>query len=89
MLDIFRPWSPITRRWTKKKSMGTLTQFFVEKAVRDFNLWMEPMQDVCSRGAHKYVSEVMHVPDDADLVISEGTVSSWPCTNMSWACISP
>ncbi len=26
------------------------------------------MQDVCGRGAHKFVSEVMHVPEEADYI---------------------
>jgi Mg2+/Co2+ transporter CorC len=68
MLDIFRALEPNYRKVEEKKSMGTLTQLFVDKAVKDFNLWMEPMQDVCSRGAHKFVGDVMHVPEDADYI---------------------
>jgi len=74
MLDIFRALEPNYRKVDEKKSMGALTQLFVDKAVKDFNLWVEPMQDVCSRGAHKYVSEVMHVPDAADLVKEDDSI---------------
>ena len=68
MLDIFKALEPNYKRVEEKSSMGALTQLFVAKAVKDFNLWMEPMQDVCSRGAHKVVSEVMHVPGEADYI---------------------
>ena len=68
MLDIFRALEPNYRKVEEKKSMGTLTQLFVDKAVKYFNIWMEPMQDVCSRGAHKFVGDVMHVPEDADYI---------------------
>ena len=68
MLDIFRALEPGYRKVEDRKSTGALTQDFVMKAATDFNLWMEPMQDVCSRGAHKFVSEVMHVPQDADYI---------------------
>ena len=68
MIDIFRALEPNYRKVDEKSSMGALTKLFVDKAVKDFNLWMEPMQDVCGRGAHKYVHEVMHVPEAVDLV---------------------
>ena len=74
MLDIFRALEPNYKKVDEKKAMGTLTQFFVEKAVKEFNLWMEPMQDVCGRGAHKFVSEVMHVPAGADYVKEEDSI---------------
>ena len=71
MIDIFRALEPNYKRVDEKSSMGALTQLFVAKAVKDFNLWMEPMQDVCGRGAHKFVSEVMHVPGEADFIREE------------------
>ena len=33
-------------------------------AVQDFQLWLEPMQSLCERGAGIKVSEIMHVPED-------------------------
>ena len=71
MLDIFRALEPNYRKLEKKSAKGALTQDFVMKAVKDFNLWMEPMQDICSRGGRKSVAEVMHVPEAAEY-IAEG-----------------
>ena len=68
MLDIFKALEPNYQKIEKVRSTGALTQDFVTKAVKDFNLWVEPLQDVCGRGAHLTVSEVMHVPGDADFV---------------------
>ena len=78
MLDIFRALEPNYRKVEEKKSMGALTQLFVDKAVKDFNLWMEPMQDVCSRGAHKFVGDVMHVPEDADYISETDSIELAP-----------
>ena len=74
MIDIFKALEPNYKRVDEKSSMGALTQLFVAKAVKDFNLWMEPMQDVCGRGAHKFVSEVMHVPGEADFIREEDSL---------------
>ncbi len=74
MIDIFKALEPNYKRVDEKRSMGTLTQIFVAKAVKDFNLWMEPMQDVCTRGAHKFVGDVMHASGDADFIRAEDSI---------------
>jgi len=68
MLDVFRALEPNYQKVGKKDAAGALTHDFVMKAVRDFNLWVEPMRDVCSRGAHKTVFEVMHVIGDTEFI---------------------
>ena len=74
MLDIFKALEPNYKKVEEKSSMGTLTQLFVAKVVKDFNLWMEPIKDVCTRGAHKFVGDVMHVPGDADFIREEDSI---------------
>lgn len=74
MLDIFRSLEPNYGKLEQKATPGALTQRFVMEAVKDFNLWMEPMQDVCSRGAKKLVSQVMHVPEEADYISGEDSI---------------
>lgn len=68
MLDIFRALEPNYKKVDAKSSKGALTQDFVNKMVKDYNLWVEPIKDVCSRGANKFVGDVMHVPEDADYI---------------------
>lgn len=74
MLDIFKALEPNYQKLEKKRSTGVLTADFVSKAVKDFNLWVAPMKDVCARGAHKFVSEVMHVPGEADYISEEESI---------------
>lgn len=62
MLDIFRALEPNYKKLFKTYGDGTLTKDHVINAIRDFNLWMEPIQSICERGANIKISEVMHVP---------------------------
>ncbi len=64
MLDIFRTIEPNYKKLFKNFEGGTLTKDSVLNAVRDFQLWLEPMQNLCERGASIKVSEIMHVPED-------------------------
>ncbi len=74
MLDIFRALEPNYKKVQQESTKGALTQDFVMKAVKEFNLWLEPMQDICGRGAHKTVSEVMHVPEKAEFIKEEENI---------------
>lgn len=64
MLDIFRTLEPNYKKLFKVYEDGTLTKDYVINAIRDFNLWMEPMKSLCERGASIKISEIMHIPDD-------------------------
>ncbi len=64
MLDIFRTLEPNYKKLFKNYEDGTLTKDYVINAIRDFDLWMEPMKSICERGASVKVSEIMHVPVD-------------------------
>ena len=66
MLDLFRALEPNYKKLFKTFGDGTLTKDYVINAIRDFNLWMEPIQDICERGANIKISEVMHVPVDIE-----------------------
>jgi len=66
MLDIFRTLEPNYKKLFKNYKDGTLTKEYVINAVRDFNLWMEPIQNLCERGADIKISEIMHVPSDVE-----------------------
>jgi len=66
MLDIFRTLEPNYKKLFKNYKDGTLTKDYVINAIRDFNLWMEPIKSICERGANIKISEIMHVPVDAE-----------------------
>ncbi|MCG8549861.1 MAG: CBS domain-containing protein [Desulfobacterales bacterium] len=68
MLDIFRALEPNYKKVFKTFGDGTLTKDYVINAIRDFNLWMEPIQNLCERGANIKIADVMHVPADLEYI---------------------
>ena len=51
MIDIFRSLEPNYRKPKKEEErQQTLTDAFVQNAVKDFKLWLEPVESVCERG---------------------------------------
>lgn len=74
MIDIFRALEPNYKKIDPEHSTGVLTKKFVMDAVRDFNLWMEPMQDVRERGKNLKVADVMHSPEDVEYIQESDTL---------------
>ncbi len=74
MIDIFRALEPGYKKIMKGRASSTLTNDFVMKAVKEFNLWMEPEQDICQRGSKKSVAEVMHVPEKIETIQENDTI---------------
>ena len=68
MLDIFRALEPNIRKIQKAQQKQTLTEGFVRKAVQELNLWLEPVEDVCSRGSEVTVADAMHVPKKSEYI---------------------
>ncbi len=68
MIDIFKALEPSYNRLFKNYRDGMLSKESVLNAARDIGLWLEPMKDVCERGRGITVTEVMHIPDDADFI---------------------
>lgn len=68
MIDIFRALEPNYKKLNVHYTGGTLTRDFVLKAIQDFDLWMEPMKDLCERGSQIKISKVMHVPEPVEFV---------------------
>ena len=66
MIDIFRALEPNYPKVRRARQDQTLTDAFVRKAVKELRLWMEPVEDVCARGAAVTVAEAMHVPDASE-----------------------
>ena len=52
----------------------TLTDEFVMKAARDFDLWLEPAQTLCERGSRLRVSDVMHTPEKVEYIKETATL---------------
>ena len=74
MIDIFRSLEPGYKKIMKGRATSTLTNDSVMKAVKEFNLWLEPEQDICERGSKKTVAEVMHVPEKMEIIQENDTI---------------
>lgn len=68
MIDIFRALEPSFPKIRRERRESTLTEDFVKKAVRELNLWMEPLEDVCVRGRGVTVGDAMHVPEPPEYI---------------------
>jgi len=68
MIDIFRVLEPNYWKVKQAPSERTLTRAFVQNAVKEFNLWMEPIEDVCQRGGNMRVADAMHVPENSEFI---------------------
>lgn len=74
MIDIFRSLEPNYKNIDMEQTGGVLTRDFVMKIVKDFNLWMDPLQDLCQRGAQLKVSDVMHIPEKVEYIDENETL---------------
>lgn len=75
MIDIFRALEPNYRKTkTEEGRQQTLTDAFVQSAVKDFKLWLEPVESVCERGGQVVVAEAMHVPDNSEYMAEDDTL---------------
>jgi hypothetical protein len=74
MIDIFRALEPSYQKIQQQKDKGTLTAEYVIKAAKDFNLWTEPAQTICERGARLQVADVMHTPEKVEYVKETATL---------------
>lgn len=63
MLDIFRELEPNYKKLAKDSELGPKE---MKEALKEYNLWQEPIQDLCKQGGRITVAEVMHTPDDTE-----------------------
>jgi Mg2+/Co2+ transporter CorC len=68
MIDVFRALEPMYTKIEQQQEKGVLTADFVMDAVKDFNLWIEPMQTICERGGRLTVSDVMYTPEKMEYI---------------------
>ena len=76
MIDVFRALEPNYSKVEQRQEKGTLSADFVMKAVKDFNLWIEPAQTICERGGRLTVSDVMHTPEKMEYIKETDTLNN-------------
>lgn len=68
MIDLFRALEPKYKFLEYLSSEGSLTKRYVQNAVKEYNLWLEPVSDLCERGRGVKVTKIMHIPSDSEFV---------------------
>ncbi len=68
MIDIFRSLEPNYRKVRREQKSQTLTDDFVRETVKQFNLWLEPAEDICQRGSKVAVADAMHIPEKSEYI---------------------
>lgn len=68
MLDIFRALEPGYKRLCKNYQDGILTKQYVLDMMREYDLWREPIKDLCERGSHIKIDDIMHTPDETEFL---------------------
>ncbi len=77
MIDIFRALEPNYRKTKKEEErQQTLTDAFVQNAVKDFKLWLEPVESVCERGGKVTVAEAMHIPEKSEYLQEDDSLET-------------
>ena len=44
------------------------TKKFVESMLTSYSLWEKPMEEICSKGAHRRVKDFMHIPVEGEYI---------------------
>lgn len=68
MIDLFRTLEPKYKFLEYLSSDGTLSKKYVQNAVKEYDLWLEPVTDLCERGRGVKVSDAMYVPSHDEFV---------------------
>lgn len=76
MIDIFRSLEPNYKRVEEQQRDGVLTRDFVMRGIKDLNLWMEPMRDLCTRGGQQQVAGIMHTPENYEYIQEDDSLDN-------------
>lgn len=68
MLDIFKALEPNYKKFNTNITDGIFTRDYIIKGIKEFNLWREPVKDLCERGSDIKISDIMHTPKEVEYV---------------------
>ena len=78
MIDVFRALQPNYQKINVDDivagGQGELNKEMLMNILDDFDLWVEPTENLCKRGEAKKVSEMMHIPTDAEYIQEEDSI---------------
>ena len=76
MLDIFRALEPNYKKLNVTYTDGTLTKDYVLNTIKDFGLWIEPVKNLCERGAAIKILDIMHIPERHEYVSEDDSLET-------------
>lgn len=72
MTDVLGALEPNYKRLSKQHlDSDTLTSRYVTELFKEFGLWVDPLSELCKRGASVKASEAMYIPTKDDYVNEE------------------
>jgi len=78
MIDVFRALQPNYQKVNVDEIVaggkGELNKEMLMNILNDFDLWVEPTEDLCKRGGSIKASEMMHIPTDAEYIQEEDSI---------------
>lgn len=74
MADIFTALEPNYRKLFQRMGETAMARDQVIAAVRDFNLWSEPLRSLCDRGANVPIADILRKPKDQEFLSGEDSL---------------
>jgi len=75
MIDIFQVLEPKYKKIDPAPPFrGVITRAFIMDALKNFDLWTEPMKNIRERAEKLKVKDAMHIPDDAEYIEEDDTL---------------
>lgn len=69
MLDVFLALEPGYKSILESlSSVSVLTPEYMAKLFRGYNIWNEPLQDLCRKASTLKIKDIMHVPDKNEYI---------------------
>lgn len=75
MIDIFQVLEPKYKKIDPAPQFrGVITREFIMDALKNFDLWTEPMKTLRQRAENLKVKDALHIPDDAEYIEKDDTL---------------
>ena len=74
MTDIIQALEPGYKKLQTQTEPTTLNRDYVSRIFKDFNLWPEPLADLCRRVSDVRISEIMHAPAKTEFLDADDSI---------------
>lgn len=64
----------LEQEWHGKLSRFGIGDLYIRNAIREFDLWQKPLQDLCGKASALRVKEFMYTPSEGEYIEAEATM---------------